>query len=52
MAWHRPLFQRLILVLVQNKLPKTKTAIGKVEMLAQKYISLDSLLFKLVTTPE
>ena len=38
--------------LVQNKLPSTKTAIHKVEMLAKKYIWLDSLLFKLVTTPE
>ena len=30
----------------------TKTAICKVEMLAEKYKLLDSSLFKLVTTPE
>ena len=29
----------------------TKTAIQKVETLAEKYILLDSLLFKIVTTP-
>ena len=33
-------------------MPSTKTAIQKVEMLAEKYILLDSLLFKIVTTPE
>ena len=38
--------------LAQNKLPSTKTAICKVETLAETYILLDSLLFKLVTTPE
>ena len=38
--------------LAQNKLPSTKTAIQNVETLARKYILLDSLLFKLVTTPE
>ena len=30
----------------------TKTATQKVETLAEKYISLDSLLFKVVSTPE
>ena len=48
----RPYFKDLYLYLAQNKLPSTKTAICKVEMLAEKYILLDSLLFKLVTTPE
>ena len=38
--------------LTQDKLPSTKTEILKVETLAEKYILLDSLLFKLVTTPE
>ena len=38
--------------LVQNKLPSTKTAICKVETLAEKYILLNSLLFKFVTSPE
>ena len=40
------------LYLAQNKLPSTKTAIHKVGMLEEKYILLDSLLFKMVTTPE
>ena len=30
----------------------TKSAIQKVETLAEKYILLDSLLFKLITTPK
>ena len=29
-----------------------KTTISKVEMLAERYILLDSLLFKKITTPE
>ena len=44
-----PYFKELYLYLVQNKLPSTKTSIHKVEMLAEKYMLLDSLLFKLVT---
>ena len=36
--------------LSQNKLPTSKTAIRKVEMLTERYILLDSLLFKI--TPE
>ena len=47
-----PYFKDLYLYLAKNKLPSTKTAIPKVEMLAEKYLLLDSLLFKLVTTPE
>ena len=38
--------------IAQNKLPSTKTEICKVETLAEKFILLDSLLFKLVTTSE
>ena len=45
-------FKDLYLYLAQNKLPNTKTAVCKVETLAEKYILLDSLLFKLNTTPE
>ena len=37
---------------MQNKLPSTKTAIQKVEMLAERYMLLDLLLFKIITTPE
>ena len=46
-----PCFKDLYLHLGQNKLLTTKTAICKVETLAEKYILLDSVLFKLVTTP-
>ena len=45
-------FKDLYLYLAPNKLPSTKSAIGKVETLAEKYILLDSLLFKLITTPK
>ena len=38
--------------LTQNKLPSSKSSICKVETLAQRYILLDSLLFKLNTNPE
>ena len=41
-----PHFKDLYLYLAQNKLPSTKTAIYKVEMLTEKYILPDSLLFK------
>ena len=40
------------LCLAQNKLPSTKSAIRKIEALAEKYILLDSLLFKIVSSPE
>ena len=39
-------FKDLYLSLAQNKLASTKTAIYKVEMLAEKYILLDSSSFK------
>ena len=38
-----PYFKDVYLYLAQNKLPSTKTAIQKVETLAEKYILLDSL---------
>ena len=47
-----PYFKDLYLYLTQNKLPSSKNAICKVEVLAERYIILDSLLFKLVTIPE
>ena len=43
-------FKDIYLYLVQNKLPTSKAAIRRVETLAERYILLDSLLFKL--TPE
>ena len=39
-------FKDLYLYLSKNKLPSSKMAIKKVETLAEKYILLDSLLFK------
>ena len=47
-----PYFKDLYFYLAQNKLPSTKSAIEKVETLAEKCILLDSLLFELVTTPD
>ena len=47
-----PYFKDLYLYLTQNKLPNKKSAIHKVENLAEKFIMLDSLLFKLIKTPE
>ena len=38
--------------MAQNKLPSKKSAIRKVGTLAERFILLDSLLFKIVTTPE
>ena len=50
--FNQPIFQGLISVLSsKNKLPSTKTAICKVETLAERYILLDLLLFKLITSP-
>ena len=43
---HRSYFKELYLYLSQNMLPSSKTAIKRVEALAEKYILLDSLLFK------
>ena len=45
-----PYFKDIYLYLAQNKLPASKEAIRKVEKLAERYIFLDSLLFKI--TPE
>ena len=51
--FNQPLILKdLYLYLAKNKLPSTKTAIPKVEMLAERCILLDSLSFELVTTPE
>ena len=47
-----PYFKDLYLYLAQNKLPGKRSAIHKVETLAERFILLDSLLFILVTMPE
>ena len=46
------LLQRYIFVPSSSKLPSNKTAIKKVEALAEKYTLLDSLLFKIVSNPD
>ena len=45
-------FKDIYLYLAQNKLPSSKSTIRKVEALAEKYIQLDSLLFKFIPTPD
>ena len=45
-------FKDIYLYLAQNRLSSSKAAIRKVEMLAEKCILLDSLLFKVMSTPE
>ena len=45
-------FKDIYLYLAQNKLPSSKAVIRKVEVLAEKWILLDSLLFKTVATPD
>ena len=47
-----PYFKDLYLFLSQNKLPSKRSSIKKVEMLAENFVLLDSLIFKLVTTPD
>ena len=47
-----PYFKDLYLFLSQNKLPSKRSSVKKVEMLAENFILLDSLIFKLVTTPD
>ena len=42
-----PYFKDLYLYLSQNKVPSSKSAIHKIEILEERYILLDSLLFKL-----
>ena len=45
-------FKDIYFFLAQNKMPSSKAAIRKVEVLAEKDILLDSLLFKVVSTPD
>ena len=44
-------FKDICLYLAQNRPPSKKAAMKRVETLAEKYILLDSLLFKLTTVP-
>ena len=45
-------FQDLYLFLSKNRMPSKRSSIKKVETLAENFILLDSLLFKLVTTAD
>ena len=44
-------FRDIYLYLAQNRLPSKNAAMKRVDMPAEKYILLDSLLFKLTTIP-
>ena len=44
-------FKDIYIYLAHNRLPSKKIAMQRVELLAEKYIMLDSLLFKLTTIP-
>ena len=45
-------FKDVYLYLAQNKLPSNKMAIKKVNVLAEKYVLLHSLLFKIISNPD
>ena len=47
-----PYFKDLYVYLSQNKMPSSKGHMCKIEALSEKYILLDSLLFKLNTEKE
>ena len=47
-----PYFQDLYLFLSQNRLPSKRSAIKKIKTLAESFVLLDSLIFKLVMTPD
>ena len=47
-----PYFKDLYQFLSQNKLPSKRSSIKKVKTLAKSFVLLDSLTFKLVTTPD
>ena len=47
-----PYFKDLYLFLSQNKLPSKRSSVKKVKTLAESFVLLDSLIFKLVMTPD
>ena len=49
---HSPYFKEIYQYLLQNKLPHSKLAIKKLEALSEKYVSLDSLLFRIYPEKE
>ena len=44
---YSPYFKDLYLYLLQNKLPSSKSTVRKLETLAEKYVLLDALLFRI-----
>ena len=49
--FNRPYFKDVYLYLTQNKVPFHNAAISRMEILAERYILLDSLSFRLNITP-
>ena len=49
---HSPYFKDIDQYLLQNKVPSSKLAIKKLEALSEKYVLLDSLLFRLYPEKE
>ena len=49
---HSPYFKDIYQYLLQNKLPSSKLAIKKLETLSEKYVLLDSLLFRIYPEKE
>ena len=49
---HSPYFKDIYQYLLQNKLPHSKLAIRKLEALSEKYVLLDSLLFRIYPDKE
>ena len=49
---HSPHFKDIYLYLLENRLPSSKSSIKRVEALAEKYILLDLLLFKINSEKE
>ena len=47
-----PFFKAIYLFLAQNKLPSKRNAVCRVEILSERFILLDSLLFKLSAAPD
>ena len=49
---HSPYFKDIYQYLLQNKLPSSKLAIKNLEALSEKYVLLDSLLFRIYPEKE
>ena len=49
---HSPYFKEIYQYLLQNRLPNCKLAIKKLEALSEKYVLLDSLLFRIYPDKE